>query len=100
MVRVGHDGVHAVLIYQRAMSEADRRIPAGLSAPVDQHRDAGTGGSKAKHSRQADERDDDDEDDGDGTAARWWRSAKWHVCGTDAAPRQRKGANHDRLAPF
>ncbi len=35
MARMGHDDVRAALIYQRATSEADRRIADRMSALVD-----------------------------------------------------------------
>jgi integrase len=38
MARMGHDDMRAALIYQRATSEADRRIAEQLSAMVDAHR--------------------------------------------------------------
>lgn len=38
MARMGHDDMRAALIYQRATSEADRRIADRLSGLVEQHR--------------------------------------------------------------
>jgi integrase len=52
MSRMGHDDMRAALIYQRATSEADRRIADQLGALVDKH----TGD------------DDSEEDDDDGSA--------------------------------
>jgi integrase len=40
MSRMGHDDMRAALIYQRATSEADRRIAERLSGLVDEHRGA------------------------------------------------------------
>ncbi len=37
MARMGHDDMRAALIYQRATSEADRRIADQLGALVDKH---------------------------------------------------------------
>ncbi|HZG89429.1 MAG TPA: hypothetical protein VEZ42_04370 [Pseudonocardia sp.] len=34
MARMGHDDMRAALIYQRATSEADRRIAAGTDVPM------------------------------------------------------------------
>jgi integrase len=42
MSRMGHDDMRAALIYQRATSEADRRIAERLSGLVDEHRGART----------------------------------------------------------
>jgi integrase len=39
MARMGHDDMRAAMIYQRATSEADRRIAEQLSAMVDAHRE-------------------------------------------------------------
>jgi len=39
MARMGHDDMRAALIYQRATSEADRRIAEQLSAMVQAHRE-------------------------------------------------------------
>lgn len=50
MARMGHDDMRAALIYQRATSEADRRIADRMSAIMDRHRPP----------------DDDAEDDDDG----------------------------------
>jgi hypothetical protein len=43
MARMGHDDMRAALIYQRATSEADRRIADRLSALVDGQESAGNG---------------------------------------------------------
>lgn len=50
MARMGHDDMRAALIYQRAMSQADRQIADRLAKLVDEHQD-------------------DDPDDEDGPAA-------------------------------
>ena len=39
MARMGHDDMRAALVYQRATSEADRRIAEQLSAMVQAHRE-------------------------------------------------------------
>ena len=57
MARMGHDDMRAALIYQRATSEADRRIADRLSALVSGQELAGD-----------DQDDDDPEDDEDGAA--------------------------------
>ncbi len=56
MARMGHDDMRAALIYQRATSEADRRIADRISDLVDEQR-----GPRADS--------EDDEDDGDDGAA-------------------------------
>jgi hypothetical protein len=38
MARMGHDDMRAALIYQRAMSETDRKIAERLCGLVDEHR--------------------------------------------------------------
>jgi hypothetical protein len=38
MARMGHDDMRAALIYQRATSEADKRIAERLSGLVDEHK--------------------------------------------------------------
>jgi integrase len=42
MARMGHDDMRAAMIYQRATSEADRRIAEQLSAMVEAHREGTT----------------------------------------------------------
>jgi hypothetical protein len=37
MARMGHDDMRAALIYQRATSEADKKIAERLSGLVDEH---------------------------------------------------------------
>ena len=51
---MGHDDMRAALIYQRATSEADKKIAEQLSGLVDEHQ----GGA------DEDEPDDDDPDEG------------------------------------
>jgi integrase len=46
MARMGHDDMRAALIYQRATSEADRRIAEQLSAMVEAHRKGTKKGAK------------------------------------------------------
>jgi integrase len=57
MVRMGHDDMRAALIYQRASSEADRKIAERLSGLVDDHQ---SGAETAQP--------DDDDDPDEGTA--------------------------------
>ncbi|MFC4005424.1 hypothetical protein ACFS2C_25520 [Prauserella oleivorans] len=57
MARMGHDDMRAALIYQRATSEADRRIADRLSELVEKHR------------RGEDDPDGPDDDDDDGSGA-------------------------------
>jgi integrase len=40
MARMGHDDMRAAMIYQRATSDADKRIAEKLSELVEEHREA------------------------------------------------------------
>jgi integrase len=57
MLRMGHDDMRAALIYQRASSEADKKIAERLSDLVDDHQ-----------SRAETTQPDDDDDPREGTA--------------------------------